>query len=108
MSLFDRLASIDPAGNVGIKPFLAALAEFQRGELTGAEVVAMFDLDSGEQADAIALKNLYASATDKKEFKSVFEDWFYIASHLALKSEGGTPDPTYHSQAALIARLQAL
>ena len=52
MSLYDRLL-LKQTPHISAHAFLAAGAEFRRGKMTAQEVVDLFLLDAGEQAEAV-------------------------------------------------------
>lgn len=67
---------------IGIHAFMAALHEWQRGKLTAAEVIILFDLDTGQQSQASVLKGLLNAAPDQTRFILVFKDWLYLGETL--------------------------
>jgi len=106
-NLFERLSGIDlPDGSaveaeqkMAIHAFCGAINELRRGKITGAEIVAMFSLDAGQQSAASTLKDLIVSAPQRTEFMRVFKDFLYLA-------ETQTDNAKYGTQALLVSRLQ--
>lgn len=47
MGLLDRILALEEP-NIAIHPFMAALAEYKRGVVTGANIVTKFELSVGE------------------------------------------------------------
>ena len=89
-------------GKLAIHAFMGAIREYIANELTGAEFVAMFNLDAAQTTQANTLKDLIVAAPDDIKILRVFKDWLYLGEtyrrHL---------DARYLSQANLVARLQA-
>ena len=105
-TLFQRLigknlprGSTDPAEQkIAIHAFCGVINEWRRGKVTGAEAASMFDLDAGQQAQALIFKDLLDAAQDKMEFMRVFKDNLY-AGEVDL-------DPRYTTAATVLQRLQ--
>jgi hypothetical protein len=107
LSLWDRFQgfgseSQDPEdAQIPAHKFWAMVAEWDRGYLTQAEVIAEFDLAQGLQiAEGARLKQLMSAAPDKVRFRQVAKDWSYIA-------ENGSKVAKYASFTALDERLVA-
>lgn len=101
MSLWSRITNPDfEAGEVKIPihGFIAATAEWQRGEYSRADVIAMWSISVSEESDLDALKAAFQAATDKADFRDVFKDVAYLA-------ELGKD---YLTGAAALTRLQAV
>lgn len=105
-TLFERLIGLDlPPGDVpaeeekiAIHAFTGAFNEYQRGKITGAQIGAMFSLDTAQTAEAVALKDLLVAAPQKIEFMRVFKDWLYLGETRT--------DPQYLVRANLVQRLE--
>lgn len=105
-TLFQRLigknlpeASTIPAEHrMHVHAFTAVINEWRRGKVTAVDAAAMFSLDAGQQADALAFKDLLDAAPDKLEFMRVFKDWLYCGET--------STDSRYENAASLLQRLQ--
>ena len=102
-TLFERLTGIGldvnddgTNGKMGIHSFSGALNELRRGKMTGAEIVAIYNLDAAQTTNAIAIKDLIVAAPQRTEFMRVLKDCLYM----------GESGDYYLTQAELISRLQ--
>ncbi len=82
---------------IAIHAFQAALAEWQDGGVTRADVVAAFTITVEEESDLDWLKGRYASASDKNRFAKVVDN-------VLLLAEAGR---IYTTKASITARLNA-
>jgi len=78
MSLFLRLVHGNEANpgiedGISIDVFMAAMYAWQRGEVTRAEVIAVFGFTAADEADLDAIKGWYAASGSKPEFLRVLE-----------------------------------
>lgn len=55
MGLYERLLTIEKP-KIGVHQWMAALAEFERGNMTAGEIVTAFELDATAQAEAVTLE----------------------------------------------------
>lgn len=78
MSLLDRLIGSE-APKIGVHQFQAALAEWEDGALTRAEVIAAFAIGAAEETELDWLKARYQAATDKERFKKVLDNVLLLA-----------------------------
>ena len=80
MSLIDRLAGNEEP-KLPTHQFYAALSEFAAGELTKAQIVDFFVLDSGEEAELDVLIAAYQAALParKLEFRAMIHEIFLLA-----------------------------
>ncbi len=93
-TLFERLAGTS-GEKIGIHAFSGALAEFFRGEYTGAQVVSMFELTPEQTTDAVWLRDKIAGHPNEVKFLRIFKDVLYLA-------ETGVG---YTTQAEFVARM---
>ncbi len=82
---------------IGTHPFMAALGELERGQVTKAQVVAAFDMDATTEADLDAIISLVLgmSFQDRKNFRMELHD-------VLILSEAGI---AYTTRAQLRTRL---
>jgi hypothetical protein len=85
-TLWERISGFNlpfppPAGDekIAIHGFAAALSEWHSGQYTRAEVIAMFNIQPGQEAQLDSLKAKFDAATDKRQFERVFKDLTYLA-----------------------------
>src|SRR5688572_27229845 len=61
MALYERLGGIgsnpETVRKIPVHAFMSAMQEYMLGQMTGAQATAAFDLDAGEQAEALALRD---------------------------------------------------
>lgn len=109
MSLINRIAGIPEQGQspedvrrIPVDFFWAYLYELAAGVKTQADVVAVFELDAGEQADLTWLVGRYnaqPNATAKAKFVELMRVIFILAE---------ANDPDYMTGAQIAARIQAI
>ena len=63
--------SVDDAMSIDV--FMAVLNAWERGEVTRAEVIAVFGLTASDESDLDAIKGWYAGSVNKAEFFRVIE-----------------------------------
>jgi hypothetical protein len=65
MALYDKLLGYDPGGiKLMVHAFMASLGEYARGKMTAQQVIAAFNLDATEQAEAQTLANKVINAPE--------------------------------------------
>lgn len=81
MALYDRLIGL-ALPRISIHAFFSVMQEFALGNMTGAQAITAFNLDAGEQAEALTLKNVILAEPDSitKRLKALeFEQVLIIA-----------------------------
>ena len=78
MALLDRLIGSEQP-KIGVHQFQAALAEWEDGALTRAEVIAAFAIGQAEESELDWLKARYVAAADKERFKKVLDNVLLLA-----------------------------
>lgn len=76
--LVGQLTEAESADKIAIHAFMGAMNEWQRGKVTGAEVIAAFSLTAAQQTQATTLAGLWGAAPDKTRFMRVFKDLMYL------------------------------
>lgn len=56
MGLYERILSLEDP-KIAVHQFMAALAEYERGNMTAGEIVTAFELDATAQAEAVTLES---------------------------------------------------
>lgn len=74
----ENLGDSDQNRKIGIHAFSGAINEARRGYLSQAKFADLFNMDSDQVQDAIALKDFIVTAPDKERFMRVFKDWLYM------------------------------
>ena len=107
-TLFQRLigdltdAEQEAGEKIAIHPFVSALYELERGNLTAGQVATLFNLDASQQSDGATLMGFISDAPNKADMIRVFKDWMYIAEW----GRGiASVEARYFSQSNLVARL---
>lgn len=101
-NLHERLCGYnltDDDNKIGYYPFFAALHEYQRGALTGADVVSMFNLTTAQTTQATTLYNLILAAPNKDRFVAFAQEL------LVLGEQDFTPS-SYRSVSEFVSRLE--
>ena len=99
MSLYSRLTSPDSAQGevkIPIHAFCSCIYEHKRGYMTGAEFIALFNIDQPDVSALTTLGALIDAAPNKIQFMRVFKDLLYLAESNLL----------YTTQGAFVTRLQ--
>ena len=104
-TLFDRLSGLnlpdDPVldeEKIPIHAYVGLIVRFLKGFTTGTEIKDAFNLSVSQTSDSVALKNKFASAPDKTEFRNVVKEWLYCAE---------TSTPGFTDESVFIADLDA-
>lgn len=110
-TLFERIIGInlgggspeEEHGKVPIHPFITALYELERGNLTQNQVDQVFNLSTSQASDAAILYGYIADVPNKADMIRVMKDWFYVAEW----GRGITlVENRYHNESNLITRLE--
>lgn len=56
MALYDRMMRFQEP-KIPVHQFFSAMQEYALGNITGAQIISIFNLDAGEQTEALALYN---------------------------------------------------
>ena len=100
MSLVSRLVDPDKVSGevkLPVHQFTMAIAEYMRGELTGANLVSKFNLDAGETATLQQWQTVLDASSDPAAgWRSILEDIF------------GLGETNYYSMTEVEARLTTL
>lgn len=73
MALLDRLqGGSETEAKIPVHAFMAALAEYKRGSVTGAQIISAFNLSAGEQSSLQEfLDNLDSTTIDRAKIHDV-------------------------------------
>jgi len=89
-TLFDRISGQNLPRGVQQEPeetriplhiFSALIHEHFAGNVTGAQLVNLLNLDEGQTADGVWLKQAILAAPDKSLFMRVFKNLLYLAEY---------------------------
>lgn len=101
MALYERLMGLEDP-KIPVHQFMSAMQEFMLGNMTGAQAASALDLDVGEQAQALALRDRLLTESSANSNLARRIKGLELEQVLALAED---LVPPYDTVAAVTARL---